>query len=295
MAVAQAVPEALDAADPDAPQAARLATLLAADETQLHYSIALHGREELGLAPDEYSGLVMVLLRMLAFRPSGVAAAAPKPPTASTPSRVAPAVMIASPRLPVAPKQAAALAATPAPRVAASAGEPPPWLDAPFEELTLEAPAARVAREPAAPPFVDKAAALTRTPLGERWAELVRGLNEAGSVSAFARELAMQAQCVVLDEQAAPIVCCLRVERETLRGAAPCEKLQAALAEALQRAVRLEVEPGVAEDSPALRDAAERARRQAQAEQIIHDDPLVRALMAQYKTARIVPGSVKPH
>ena len=50
-----------------------------------------------------------------------------------------------------------------------------------------------------------------------------------------------------------------------------------------------------AEDSTTKREAAERARRQAQAEQIIHDDPLVRALMAQYKTARIVPGSVKPH
>ena len=106
---------------------------------------------------------------------------------------------------------------------------------------------------------------------------------------------AMQAQCMTLDEQATPIACRLRVERETLRAAAPCEKLQAALSESYQRAVRLEIEAGAAEDSPARRDAAERARRQAQAEQIIHDDPLVQALMAQYKTARIVPGSVKPH
>jgi DNA polymerase-3 subunit gamma/tau len=123
----------------------------------------------------------------------------------------------------------------------------------------------------------------------------VQQLNEAGSISAFARELAMQAQCIALDEQATPLRCRLRVERETLRAPAPCEKLQAALADALQRAVRLEVEAGPAEDSPAKREAAERARRQAQAEQIIHDDPLVQALMAQYKTARIVPGSVKPH
>ena len=55
------------------------------------------------------------------------------------------------------------------------------------------------------------------------------------------------------------------------------------------------VEAGPTDDTPARRDAAERARRQAEAEQIIHDDPLVQALMAQYKTARIVPGSVKPH
>ncbi|HEY4067719.1 MAG TPA: DNA polymerase III subunit gamma/tau, partial [Burkholderiaceae bacterium] len=79
MALAQAVPDALDAGDPDTPAAARLAPLLAPDETQLAYSLALHGRAELGLAPDEYSGLVMILLRMLAFRPSG-AGVAPRAP-----------------------------------------------------------------------------------------------------------------------------------------------------------------------------------------------------------------------
>ena len=87
----------------------------------------------------------------------------------------------------------------------------------------------------------------------------------------------------------------MRVERETLRASTHCDKLQAALAEWLQRPVRLEVTQGLAHDSPAKREAAERARRQTEAEQIIHDDPLVQALMAQYKTARIVPGSVKPH
>jgi len=62
MAVIQAVPDALDGDDPDAEAINRLAGLLPADETQLLYSIALHGRAELALAPDEYSGLVMVLL-----------------------------------------------------------------------------------------------------------------------------------------------------------------------------------------------------------------------------------------
>ena len=41
------------------------------------------------------------------------------------------------------------------------------------------------------------------------------------------------------------------------------------------------------------RNAAERERRQRQAEQIIHDDAAVRSLMDQYPSARIVPGSVK--
>jgi DNA polymerase-3 subunit gamma/tau len=58
--------------------------------------------------------------------------------------------------------------------------------------------------------------------------------------------------------------------------------------------VRIEIEAGPAGDTPAARAAAERDRRQAEAERAIEQDPLVRALMAQYKTARIVPGSVKP-
>ncbi len=298
MAVLQAVPDAADPDDPDAPQATALAALIEADETQLLYSIALHGRAELGLAPDEYSGLVMVLLRMLAFRPKGERAGtrAPAQSVAAVAPRVAPrAVGAARPSAatpPPAVAQAATVAAAPALRVPAPASEPPPWLDAPFEDELVERP---TAREPAPPPMAAAPVSFTPTALGARWAELVQQLNDAGSVSAFARELALQAQCIALDEQAVPVQCRLRVEREALRASAPCEKLQAALAETLQRAVRLEVEAGPADDSPARREAAERARRQAQAEQIIHDDPLVQALMAQYETARIVPGSVKPH
>ncbi len=74
MAVVQAVPslaQAGDDADPDALTWSRLAPLLAPDETQLFYSLCLQGRAELALAPDEYSGLLMLLLRLLAFKPGG--------------------------------------------------------------------------------------------------------------------------------------------------------------------------------------------------------------------------------
>ena len=71
------------------------------------------------------------------------------------------------------------------------------------------------------------------------------------------------------------------------------EKLEAALALHLGAAVRIEVLAGPAVDTPAARNAAERERRQREAEQIIQDDPVVRALMSQYSSARIVPGSVR--
>ncbi|MDZ5458967.1 DNA polymerase III subunit gamma/tau, partial [Azohydromonas lata] len=87
MAVAQMVPGALDDTDPDTGGAVELAGLMPPDETQLLYSIALHGRAELSLAPDEYAGLTMVLLRLLAF-PSGGGApqARPKPEAARVPA-----------------------------------------------------------------------------------------------------------------------------------------------------------------------------------------------------------------
>ena len=81
MAAIQAVPE-LDAADPEFPQIAALARDLPPDETQLLYSLCLHGRTELSLAPDEYAALTMVLLRLLPFKSGaqgGAVAPAKKP------------------------------------------------------------------------------------------------------------------------------------------------------------------------------------------------------------------------
>ena len=248
MAVLQAVPGADESDDPDAQGAARLAALLAADETQLLYSIVLNGRAELPLAPDEYSGLVMVLLRMLAFPPRAAVAG-------STPQAV-----------PVAARTETALRV--APTTSAAKAEPPP-------------------------------AAATMSLLhdgiaSDRWADLVSGMVEGGSIAAMVRELAMQAECLAIVEGDGEPVWRLRVERENLRAPALRERLQAAMSEALRAPLRLEVEAGAAMDTPAERAAEERRRRQAEAEQVIHDDPLVKALLAQYKTARIVPGSVKP-
>ncbi len=76
MAVYQLAHAEPDPADPEAPDVHRLSTLLPADQTQLLYSLCLHGRTELGLAPDDYAALVMVLLRLLAFQPKGAASGA---------------------------------------------------------------------------------------------------------------------------------------------------------------------------------------------------------------------------
>jgi DNA polymerase-3 subunit gamma/tau len=135
--------------------------------------------------------------------------------------------------------------------------------------------------------------AIDPTPLGDRWASVVAAMSAAASIGAMVRELAQQSQCVRIDEAAVPAIWVLQVDRETLRSASQCDKLEAALALHLGSAVKLEVRSGPVADSPALRLAAERERRQCEAEQLIHDDEAVRLLIGQYPGARIVPGSIK--
>ena len=64
--VQSAGPDAVEG--PDAPKIAAIAAQLTTDDVQLFYQIALLGRRDLALAPDEQSGATMTLLRMLAFK-----------------------------------------------------------------------------------------------------------------------------------------------------------------------------------------------------------------------------------
>ncbi|MES2958603.1 MAG: DNA polymerase III subunit gamma/tau [Pseudomonadota bacterium] len=298
MAVEQAVPGALPDTDPESPETRELAALLPADETQLLYSLVLHGRQELNLAPDSYAGLTMVLLRLLAFAPatasSGTPPARPAAPapapsagraTATAASSAAARVVTALP----------AKAALPVLRKELADDEPPAWLDeAPdeFDAPLLREPAPLPARSSPGEPV---AVALVPTSLGERWAGIVAMLEQRQLIAALTRELALQAELIEQHDGAAPLWR-LRVERESLRTPALRDKLQAALAEAVGiTPLRLELEAGTPQDTPAKRNAAEKQRRQQEAEQIIHNDPLVQDMLAQFKTARIVPGSIKPH
>ncbi len=79
LALAQGAPDALGQHLPERERIVALAQRFDAEELQLYYQIALHARRDLSLAPDEYAGFSMSLMRMLAFRPMepGAVAAAP--------------------------------------------------------------------------------------------------------------------------------------------------------------------------------------------------------------------------
>jgi DNA polymerase-3 subunit gamma/tau len=375
MAVLQAVPDMGegDVADPEAAEMARLAGVMPPDETQLLYSLSLHGRQELGLAPDEYAALTMVLLRLLAFKPqasnsasasaekktlinphravaapasavSAPAASEVKPASAAAqsvaqPVAQAPAahvqhapVQIAEPHIATTPTLAAQAPSAvqpqvpPAPPVVASRQPEPqpaapvqalpvrnmqprevaPWEDDPsydpdgsdspsYDHDSDAAVVAMPVRQQAEPSAAlepqmptTEVPQIVATPEGEFWHKLVMEMSAAETINALVRELGLQSQLVARDTD----TWMLRVERESLNSTMSRERLQKAL-ETAGYPVRLAVEVGRVQDSPAKRNAVAAAKRQAGAEAIILNDTYVQSLMRDYG-AKIVPGSIKP-
>jgi len=276
MAVLQAVPGigvSDDASDPDVSETARLAQLLPADETQLLYSLCLHGRGELGLAPDEYAALTMVLLRLLPFKRAvgtpelrGAVEPPKKPQTEPLRAVVAPVLVPAPAPLP---------AAVVVPTLPVMS----PMLSAVADPVEISTPA------------------LLASPLGDHWAELVQRLIAAELIAALVRELALQSE---LQSQVDGIWT-LRVERQSLNNAAACDKLLQAIqsllalpdAAASPALSRLMVEVGTVTDTPARRNTAAQTERQRQAEEVIENDPFVQDMVRQWG-ARVVPGSIRP-
>ncbi|WP_367850028.1 DNA polymerase III subunit gamma/tau [Rhodoferax sp. WC2427] len=279
MAVLQAVPGMpVDEADPEAADTARLAAAMPADETQLLYSLCLHGRAELGLAPDEYAALTMVLLRLLAFKPGSAVRQSAEKKTLSEPLR-APLSLPAPVAVAVKPVEPPAL-----PPVAAPA--PPAPVVPVVQELPVRVQAEPSPRLQARPAPV--AAPVVHTADGDYWHGTVQQLIAADAVSGLVRELALQSQLLAVDGGNWR----LRIERESLSQPMSRERLRVAL-DSITPNATLDIEIGSVADSPAKRNAAAANEKQRIAEEIILGDPLVQSLMRDYG-AKIVPGSLKP-
>lgn len=192
IAIQQRIPGTIPADDPQAEDIVQLATSLHPDQAQLFYSVAVHSRQELSLAPDEYAGFVMACLRMLALVPAGsLAPVSPPPskPAAPEPEKATPAAQAA----PIAPS-AASVSATPAvsaEKVAAPIPQPavvtladpvpapapavlaepvpsddtPAWEESPVQEMAQHnvAPSPVVVPEPAEPSALPPAAQQPQT------------------------------------------------------------------------------------------------------------------------------------
>ena len=188
IALLQTVPAAVPADDPEYPALKHLAAQLGGEQIQLYYQCAIHGKQDLGLAPDEYAGFVMTLLRMLAFAPlaappqhtgaqiDGSGLHTPSAaPAKQTPSENLPAFQTDSPD--TAPAQTAAATnnddtppwqetAANTPQTRLSDGLHPSEKDRPSEK-TPDQPATTATSDDDTPPWQESAANAPQTQLSD--------------------------------------------------------------------------------------------------------------------------------
>ncbi|NQW94557.1 MAG: DNA polymerase III subunit gamma/tau, partial [Polaromonas sp.] len=291
MAVLQAVPDMMaksletdEDTDPEATETARLAQTLPSDETQLLYSLCLHGRGELGLAPDEYAALTMVLLRLLAFKPAGSLPIA-KAGNAAEPGKKPqslPELVRAAPETAVLPETVKKPEITPkTPENSAFEVSNQPLDQSIRTQVAPELIANQVVQ-------IEQVAPVS-TELGDFWASLVAQLIASDAIKTMARELALQSQLVANDSA----VWTLRVESPSLNSPANMEKLQTAInAQQSVAAIQLVVEIGPVLDTPVRRNQALANERQARAEALINNDPFVQDMVRNWG-GKVVPGSIK--
>ncbi len=292
MAVIQVTGEG-DTTDADHASLMALAEAMPADETQLLYSLCIHGRADLGLAPDEYAALTMVLLRLLAFKPGAVQASTEKKSPNLRPKPLQPSEPQASepepesqgmPPFDVIEPTSDAIASI-APGVAVVPDEVlEPLVVVPVKEATPDE--LMVRHTPSVPE------GLLTTPEGDVWLSTVQRLLAEERVTALVRELALQAQLVAIDESVTPAHWLLRIERESLNQGATRERLATALNEA-GIVVTLAVELGLVQDTPAKRIAFATEQKLADARAVMENDPFVQHMMRDFG-ATIVPGTLKP-
>ena len=280
--IAQLAPQAI--AD-DLPERARLldmAARLDPEYVQLGYQIAVHGRQELPLAPDEQAGFAMTLLRLYTFRPAlatdvdrpvglktAVAAAAGVPP------RAAPQAVAAS---------LVATRVTPF-TVPVSAPMATPGVAEPVSPSLPSAPpaTAEIPPEPAAPL---PEAAVDRN--SGDWNTILGALKLGG----MARELAQH--CLLQRLDGAQVLLHLSPAHRHLLLRPAQDKLQQSLAEYFARPLQLSIElHETVGDTPAATAQRRKREQQERAVAAIEQDGFVREVIDVFD-ATLIESSIKP-
>ena len=324
IAIAQSVPQAIPEDLPEREEILRLSAQFSPEDVQLFYQIAAHGRHELGLAPDEYAGFTMTLLRMLTFTPlwsdgksapqqtsstapamsvkkAEAAASVVSASTNKISSTASSTVSNAATEKPVSPAMAALAAArspkannaTTSARTASAASEKP---QAAAENTTSSTDTAQKKTENSAPAEIlvsTAPAKLNTTNLFSNWDGSWPTLVRALSVRGVAQQLASQSELLACEPEGNVVMMRLRVPVDTLLSAGSADKLSAALTEYLGKTIKLVTEIGTVAHTAHAQVVAEQATRQQEAEDAMHNDPFVQTLIKEFG-GTIVPGSIKP-
>ena len=260
LAVAQAVPEALDNAEGDRDRLLSLTASLTAEDVQLYYQMAIHGRRDLPLAVDPRAGFEMTVLRMLAFRPLNPAASG-----GGSQVRQAQPVQKVS--------------VTPAPLVQAS----------PAESTAQPESVPVVITAATAPMPVDGVSMPDSAWTAERWADWV----EHSGLTGAAINLARNALLVARGDNRWELQ--LSPKHQMLAGGQALPQLQQKLSQQFPGShIPLEfVEPG--EETPAQRRQRLQHERLAHAEAALRQDPVVKAILTTFDATLVADSITLPH
>jgi DNA polymerase-3 subunit gamma/tau len=280
VAIAQAVPDAVDDSWGDGEKVTGWAQRLTAEDAQLYYQLAVTGRRDIGLAPEYRIGMEMTILRMIAFQPavpleeigsasgdSGAEVAAPAKKQIA-PTAEPPAVGL--------PAQAAIPGRAPAP--VSAAGEQPEFIPQGGEpdagESLAEPPRLPLRDDPGLEPA--------------RWPELLDRLELGGLVY----NVASHCELRQVDGDCAHLV--LDGANASLYNQSHAERIAQALSQYLARSVKVAIEVGVPRyETPAGRAQRLLEERQASALDAIESDPKVQLLLERFE-GTIDRNSVTP-
>jgi DNA polymerase III subunit gamma/tau len=275
VALFQAVPASVDQDDPDHPHIERIASQVDAETAQLYYQIALHGRDDLRLAPDEQTALMMTFLRLLAFSPSSG-----NVPARETPSQTAQNESGARANPQTRSMSQAAVAkpqTSPDAHLSANAASP-------AGQVTRHSPKNAVSASQNHETASSINAQVNRAFDGD-WHKLVSGLP----LAAMAKELARHA--VLLSHENHVFKLAVPQDKRPL-ATTQKERLQSTLAEYFGRAVKLDIElTDGAGESVASKEVRAKDEKQAAAEAAFLADPAVQVLLKE-GNGRIPAGSI---
>jgi DNA polymerase-3 subunit gamma/tau len=258
VAIAQTVPQSIADDLPERAALLNLAQTLSAETVQLYYQIALLGKRDIGLAPDEYAGFTMTLLRMLAFMPAEKSALAAQ----NSEKTVVPATKIAAPLSQQPTTEPAQLSANTHPVT------PEANVDAPSVTSTSD-----------------------KVCFDGNWRKLVEQNLKLG----LARALAQNCELLSYDEHSLNLR--VASAQKHLISPSYQDKLASAINDYFGRKIRLNIAVASDTQTeivtPAKQNANEKAVIQSGAEAAIMNDDFVKALMNDLG-AQIIPNSIKP-
>ena len=293
IAMTQVVPNSIALDTPERPALLELSKQLSAEKVQLYYQIALLGRRDIGLAPDEYAGFTMTLLRMLAFNQTDTASPTIKANTPTSSSTSSPSASAALRAVEAAP-HTATLAVSEQPPATPEIVLPAIEANQTAIEAQPDAYATQPtnSESPSEPALFEEEEKLVQSPekstakFNGNWRDLVDALKLG-----LARTLAQNCELESFDEDNINLT--VPDQQKHLLDPNYQEKLSVAINQHFGRKIKLSLKIGGTGNTPAKQIFEEKAAVQSEAESAIQQDDFVQSLMKDFG-ANIIPSSIKP-